>query len=40
MAFSLIESELVEMLPRRMKEAVSEGEVPESPMVVIDKRRL
>lgn len=40
MAFSLIESELVDMLPRRMKEEVSVGEVPESPMVVIDKRRL
>lgn len=32
--------ELVDMLPRRMKEEVSVGEVPESPMVVIDKRRL
>lgn len=40
MAFSLMESELVDMLPRRMKEVVSVGEVPESPMVVIDKRRL
>lgn len=40
MAFSLIESELVDMLPRRMKEELSVGEVPESPMVVIDKRRL
>lgn len=35
------EFELVDMLPRRMKEEeVSVGDVPESPMVVIDKRRL
>lgn len=43
MAFSLMESEfeLVDMLPRRMKEEeVSVGDVPESPIVVIDKRRL
>lgn len=40
--FSSIESEfeLVDMLPRRMKEEVFEGEVPERPMVVIDRRRL
>jgi hypothetical protein len=43
MAVSLMESEfeLVDMLPRRMKEdEVSVGDVPESPMVVIDRRRL
>lgn len=42
MAFSSNESELelVDMLPRRMKEEVFVGEVPERPMVVIDKRRL
>lgn len=43
MAFSSIESEfeLVDMLPRRMKEAeLFEGDVPERPMVVIDRRRL
>lgn len=42
MAFSLMESEfeLVDMLPRRMKEELSVGDVPESPMVVIDRRRL
>lgn len=43
MTFSSMESELfelVDMLPRRMKEELFEGEVPERPMVVIDRRRL
>jgi hypothetical protein len=40
-AFSSIESELVEMLPRRiLKVAGLVGEVPERPMVVTDSRRL
>jgi hypothetical protein len=42
MAFSSIESELfelVDMLPRRMKEELLVGEVPERPRVVTERRR-
>lgn len=41
MAFSSMESELVDMLPRRMlKAGWLVGEVPERPIVVTDSRRL
>lgn len=41
MAFSSMESELVERLPRRMPKAAGlVGEIPERPIVVTDKRRL
>jgi hypothetical protein len=41
MAFSSIESELVDMLPRRiLKVGGFVGDVPERPMVVTDRRRL
>ena len=38
-AFSSIESELVDMLARRRKEAEGVGEVPESPSVVMESLR-
>lgn len=40
MAFSSMESELVDKLPRRMKVAVLVGEVPDRPIVVMESRRL
>lgn len=39
MAFSSMESELVDMLPRRTNDAVFVGEVPDKPMVVTERRR-